>query len=119
MGLAECGPKAFEGFVGARTPGQGLGLSAEQGGKQGCEQTETFDETAIEIGESKESLQFFNKLVSRPFRNSCYLPLVYLDTLLSDDVAEELHHGAVWDICRRYQSALLASNSGLTIPRSS
>ncbi len=94
-GRAERGPKAFEGFVGAGTPGQGLGLSAEQGGQRGCEQTEILDETAIEIGESKESLQFLNRLGSRPFRNCCYLPLVHLDTLLSDDVTEELHRGTM------------------------
>lgn len=92
-GRAECGLKAFEGFVGAGIPGQGLGLSAEQGGKRGSEQTETVDETAIEIGKSKEPLQFLNRLGSRPLRNCCYLPLVHLDTPLSNDVTEELHRG--------------------------
>lgn len=90
---AECGPKAFEGFVGTGIPGQELGLSAEQGGKRGCEQTETLDETAIEIGESKEPLHFLNRLENRPLPNCGYLPLVHLDTLLSDDVTKELHRG--------------------------
>ncbi len=66
-GRAEFSLEAFEGFVAAGIPEQGLGLPAEQGGKQGCEQTETLDETVIEIGESMESLEFLNRLGSRPF----------------------------------------------------
>ncbi len=63
-GRAEFSLEAFEGFVAAGIPEQGLGLPAEQGGKRGCEQTETLDETVIEIG---ESMEFLNRLGSRPF----------------------------------------------------
>ncbi len=56
-GRAEHGLQAVEGFVGVGTPGQGLWLPAEQGGKRGCEQTKTLDEATVEIGEAKESLR--------------------------------------------------------------
>ncbi len=95
-GRAERGLQAVEGFVGFGTPGQGLGLPAEQeGGKRGCEQTKTLDEATVEIGKAKESLQFLNRLGSRPFCHSCYLPLVHLDTFPPDDVSQELHRGAM------------------------
>ncbi len=87
--------QAVKSFVGVGTPVQGLGLPVEQGGKRGCEQTKTLDEVAVEIGESKESLQFLNRLGSRPFCHSCNLPLVHLDTFPLDDVSQELHRGAM------------------------
>ncbi len=92
-GRAECGLQAVEGIVGVGIPRQGLGLPAEQGDKRGCEQTKTLDEATVEIGEAKESLQFLNRLGSRPFCHSCYLPLVHLDTFPPDDVSQELHRG--------------------------
>ncbi len=92
---AERGFQAVKSFVGVGTPGQGLGLPTEQGGKRGCDQTKTLDEAAVEIGKSKESLQFLNHLGSRPFCHSCYLPLVHLDTFPPDDVSQELHRGAM------------------------
>ncbi len=94
-GCAECGLQAVEGFVGVGIPRQGLGLPAEQGCKRGCEQTKTLDEATVEIGKAKESLQFINRLGSRPFCHSCYLPLVHLDTFPPDDVSQELHRGAM------------------------
>lgn len=41
---AKCVLEILKGFVGAGVPGQGLGLSSEQGGQWGSMQTEIFDE---------------------------------------------------------------------------
>ncbi len=80
------------GFVGVGIPGQGLGLPAKQGGERGCEKTEIFDEPMIKVA---ESLKLLDRLRGCPFPDCFHLPLVHLDTLLTDDIAEELHGGAM------------------------
>lgn len=82
-------------FVGFRGPGQRLGLTAKHGVEGCCEETETVDETLVEIGESQESLQFINCLRPRPLPVGLHLPLVHLDTFWADDIAKELHGGTV------------------------
>ncbi len=85
----------LEGFVGAGVPGQGLGLSTEHGGQRGSMQAEILDEVAIEMSKSQESLKLLYRLGNRPLCDGCHLPLVHLNSLLANDVAEELHSGAM------------------------
>lgn len=90
------GPFEFlECFLGAGTPEQGLGLCLEHGGQRSCMLTEILDETSIEIGKSLESLNLLYQLKSRPLRDCSNLPLVHLDSLMSDDITKELYRGAM------------------------
>ncbi len=92
-GRAECHHEFLEGFVGAGVPGQGLGLTSEHGSQGGRMQTEILDETSIEISKSQESLKLLYRLGNWPLRDGSHLPLVHLNSLLANDVAEELHCG--------------------------
>ncbi len=58
-------------------------------------QTEILDETPIEMNKSQEPLKLLHRLGNWPLLDGCYLPLVHLNPLLADDVAEELHSGAM------------------------
>ncbi len=55
-GRAECILELLYGFGGVGIPGQGLGLSLQEGGKQCSEHALVLDESTIEVGKSEESL---------------------------------------------------------------
>ncbi len=92
-GRAERFLELFNGFVGIGVPGQGLGLSLQEGGERSSEHTVVLDESTIEVGKSQELLQVLYSLWDFPY--GLYFPLVHLDSILADDVPEELHRGVM------------------------
>ncbi len=82
-GCAESSLELLEGFVGAGAPGQGLGLTTEQGGQWGRMLSEILDEASIEISKSQESLELFHRLWDGPFRDGGDLPLFHLNPLVA------------------------------------
>ncbi len=76
-------------------PRQRLGPLAEHGGEGSGEEAEVLNKSAIEVGESEESLEFLNRLRLGPVTDSLDLPLVHLDAIRADDVPEELHCGTM------------------------
>ncbi len=58
-------------------------------------QAEILDEALIEMSKSQESLKLHCRLWNWPLHDGCPLPLVHLNSLLADDVAEELRSGVM------------------------
>ncbi len=94
-GRAERFLELLNGFVGIAVPGQELGLTSQEGGERRSEQAVFLDESPIEVGESEESVQVLYRRWERPFPYGRIFPLVHLNTILADDVPEELHRGAM------------------------
>ncbi len=76
----------LEGGPSFGVPRQRLGLLAEHGSEGSGEEAEVLNKSAIEVGESEESLEFLNRLWLRPVTDSLDLPLVHLDAISADDV---------------------------------
>ncbi len=49
----------------------------------------------MRIWDHEEPLQFLHRLGAKPLLDDRYIPLVHLDSILADDVYEELHGGAM------------------------
>ncbi len=73
-----------------------LGFSVEQGGEWCCEETKVVYESSVEVGESKEPLEFLDRLRLRPLPDCLDLPLVHVDTFWADDIAEVLDQDVVY-----------------------
>ncbi len=94
-GRAEHFLELLYGFVGIGVPGQGLGLTSQEGGERCSEHAVVPDESPIEVGESEETLQVLYHRWEWPFLYGRNFPLVHLNPILADDVPEELHRGAL------------------------
>ncbi len=53
------------------------------------------DKSAVEVGESEESLEFLDRLQLGPVTDGLDLPLVHLDAICTEDVTEELYREVV------------------------
>ncbi len=86
--------KLLKGSLSFGVAGQRLGFFTERGIEGSREEAEALNESALEVSESKESLEFLNGLWLGPVTDGMDLPLVLLDAICTEDVSEELHHGA-------------------------
>ncbi len=71
----------LEGGSSFGVPRQRLGLLTEHGRKGCWEKAEVLDESAVEVGESEESLEFLDRLRLGPVTDGLDLPLVHLDAI--------------------------------------
>ncbi len=74
-------------------PGERLGLLPEERGKRRCLLAVMGDKSAIEIGESQESLHLLYRRGLWPIPYRLHLPLVHLYTGRGNDVAQEVDCG--------------------------